>query len=201
MTIRVALAGHRGKTGSALEPALAAAPDVEYVGGLGRFDDVDTFLRDHRPQALVDFTHPSIALDNALAAAAAGAAPIVGTSGLAAEAVDRLEAACAAAGVGGIVAPNFAIGAVVMMHLADAKEQTELRLKQGSDGKIYLGPEGPAPESTDREVVTFDGRLLIMRWVDPDNSTRYGTSVYVRCGAPGTASAKRKTSTSSVPAQ
>ena len=119
MTIRVALAGHRGKTGSALEPALAAAPDVEYVGGLSRFDDVATFLRDRRPQALVDFTHPSIALDNALAAAAAGAAPIVGTSGLAADAVDRLEAACAAAGVGGIVAPNFAIGAVVMMHLAE----------------------------------------------------------------------------------
>ena len=87
----------------------------------------------------------------------------------------------------------------VMMHLADAKEQTELRLKQGSDGKIYLGPEGPAPVSEDREVITFDGRLLIMRWVDPDNATRYGTSVYVRCGAPGTASAKRKTS--SVPAQ
>lgn len=119
MTVRVALAGRRGKTGSALEPALAAAPDVEYVGGVGRGDDLAAFLRERRPQALVDFTHPSAALDNALAAASAGAAPIVGTSGLAAEAVDRMEAACAAAGVGGIVAPNFAIGAVLMMHLAE----------------------------------------------------------------------------------
>jgi 4-hydroxy-tetrahydrodipicolinate reductase len=119
VTVRVALAGHRGKTGSALEPALAAAPDVEYAGGVGRGDDLAAFLRDRRPQALVDFTHPSVALDNALAAAAAGAAPIVGTSGLSADAVDRIEAACAAAGVGGIVAPNFAIGAVLMMHLAE----------------------------------------------------------------------------------
>jgi 4-hydroxy-tetrahydrodipicolinate reductase len=119
VTTRVALAGNRGKTGSALEPALAAAPDVEYVGGVGRGDDLTEFLRERRPQALVDFTHPSVALDNALAAAAAGAAPIVGTSGLAAESVDRLEAACAAAGVGGIVAPNFAVGAVLMMHLAE----------------------------------------------------------------------------------
>jgi 4-hydroxy-tetrahydrodipicolinate reductase len=119
VTIRVALAGHRGKTGSALEPALAAAPDVEYVGGVGRGDDLAAFLRERRPQALVDFTHPAVALDNALAAASAGAAPIVGTSGLAAEAVDRLEAACGAAGVGGIVAPNFAVGAVLMMHLAE----------------------------------------------------------------------------------
>jgi len=117
--IRVALAGHRGRTGSALVPALEAAADVDYVGGLGSRDDLGALLRDRRPQALVDFTLPGVALDNALAAAAAGAAPIVGTSGLSAEAVDRLEAACRDAGVGGIVAPNFAIGAVLMMHLAD----------------------------------------------------------------------------------
>jgi 4-hydroxy-tetrahydrodipicolinate reductase len=117
--IRVALAGHRGRTGSALLPALAGAPDVEYVGGVGREDDLAALLRDRRPQALVDFTHPAAALDNGLAAAAAGAAPIVGTTGLSAGAVDRLEAACRDAGVGGIVAPNFAIGAVLMMHLAE----------------------------------------------------------------------------------
>jgi len=117
--IRVALAGYRGKVGAALEPALVAAPDVEYVGGVGRGDDLAVLLRERRPQALVDFTHPSVALDNALAAAAAGAAPIVGTSGLSREAVDRLDAACLTAGVGGIVAPNFAVGAVLMMHLAE----------------------------------------------------------------------------------
>jgi hypothetical protein len=81
----------------------------------------------------------------------------------------------------------------VLMHLADAREPQELRLKLGTDGRPYLGPEGPAPDARDREVVTFDGRLLIMRWVDPDISSRYGTSVYVRCGAPGTAATKRKT--------
>ena len=81
----------------------------------------------------------------------------------------------------------------LLMHLADAREPQELRLKLGSDGRPYLGPEGPAPDARDREVITFDGRLLIMRWVDPEIATRYGTSVYVRCGAPGTAATKRKT--------
>ena len=117
--IKVALAGHRGKTGSALMPALTAAVDIEFVGGVGRDDDLAAFLRDSQPRALVDFTHPAVALDHALAAVTAKAAPIVGTSGLAGGAVDRLEAACSAAGVGGIVAPNFAIGAVLMMHLAE----------------------------------------------------------------------------------
>ena len=119
MPIKVALTGHRGKTGSALVPSLTAAPDIEYVGGVGRKDDLQAFLEEQRPQALVDFTHPTGALQNALAAVAARAAPIVGTSGLSTEAVDRLEAACREAGVGGIIAPNFAIGAVLMMHLAD----------------------------------------------------------------------------------
>jgi 4-hydroxy-tetrahydrodipicolinate reductase len=117
--IRVALAGHRGRTGSELARALAAAPDIDYVGGAGRGDDVAALLLDRRPQALVDFTHPSAALANGLAAVAAGAVPVVGTSGLEPEAVDRLEAACHRAGLGGIVAPNFAVGAVVMMRLAE----------------------------------------------------------------------------------
>jgi 4-hydroxy-tetrahydrodipicolinate reductase len=117
--IRVAMAGHLGKAGSALLPALRTAPDIEYVGGVSRGDDLTAFLRERRPRALIDFTHPASAESNALLAVAAGAAPVVGTSGLAAEAVDRLESACAAAGVGGIVAPNFAIGAVLMMHLAE----------------------------------------------------------------------------------
>jgi hypothetical protein len=76
--------------------------------------------------------------------------------------------------------------------LRSAREQHELRLKLGSDGKIYLGPEGPAPEPRDREVITFGGRLLVMRWVDPEIAGRYGNSIYVRCGAPGTAATKGK---------
>jgi 4-hydroxy-tetrahydrodipicolinate reductase len=117
--IRVLLAGHRGQVGAALEPALAAAEGIEYVGGVGRGDDLATALRENRPEVLVDFTHPGAGLDNALAAVAAGAAPVVGTSGIAPEGVDRLERACAEQGVGGIVAPNFAVGAVLMMWLAE----------------------------------------------------------------------------------
>jgi 4-hydroxy-tetrahydrodipicolinate reductase len=116
--IRVALAGHRGKTGAALVPSLASAPDVEYVGGVGSADDLSAFLRERRPDALIDFTRPAAALGNALAAVDAGAAPVVGTSGLSDEAVERLEAACREAGLGGVVAPNFAVGAVLMVHLA-----------------------------------------------------------------------------------
>jgi 4-hydroxy-tetrahydrodipicolinate reductase len=117
--IKVAVAGHRGKVGSILAAAFEADPGIEYVGGVGHGDDLGAFLRAHRPQALVDFTRPSEALHNALAAVAAGAAPVVGTTGMAADGVDRIEAACKEKRLGGIVAPNFAVGAVLMMHLAE----------------------------------------------------------------------------------
>ena len=46
-----------------------------------------------------------------------------------------------------------------------------------------MGPEGPPAIQQDREVVTFDGRVLVLRWMDPEVASRYGTGVYVRCGA------------------
>jgi 4-hydroxy-tetrahydrodipicolinate reductase len=117
--IRVAVAGHRGKVGSILTAAFEAEPGIEYVGGVGRGDDLAAFLRAKRPRALVDFTRPSEALRNALTAVAAGASPVVGTTGMSADGIDELEAACLKKGLGGIVAPNFAVGAVLMMHLAE----------------------------------------------------------------------------------
>lgn len=117
--IRVALAGHRGKVGSIVVPALQNEPDIEYVGGIGHGDDLAAFLHEKRPRVLVDFTRPAEALHIALAAVAAGASPVVGTTGIPADGVDKLETACKDKGLGGIIAPNFAVGAVLMMHLAE----------------------------------------------------------------------------------
>jgi 4-hydroxy-tetrahydrodipicolinate reductase len=117
--IRVAVGGYRGKVGSVLAAAFAADPGLEYVGGVEQGDDIQAFLNEKHPRAFVDFTRPQDALGNALAAVASGASPVVGTTGIPLEGVDRLEAACRDRKIGGIVAPNFAVGAVVMMHLAD----------------------------------------------------------------------------------
>lgn len=73
----------------------------------------------------------------------------------------------------------------VMMHLADERQASELRLKGSADGKNYIGPEGEAGVPQDREILSFDGRVLITRYVDPDAANRYGNMVYVRCAARG----------------
>jgi hypothetical protein len=71
----------------------------------------------------------------------------------------------------------------VMMHLADDAKPSELRLKGAPGGKTYVGSEGPPASQQDREVIVFDGRMLVLRWMDPEVASRYGTAVYVRCGA------------------
>jgi hypothetical protein len=72
----------------------------------------------------------------------------------------------------------------VMMHLADQRQQTELRLKGSPSGKNYIGPPGePGGSPQDREILTFDGRVMVTRYVDPDAGNRYGNMVYVRCAA------------------
>jgi hypothetical protein len=71
----------------------------------------------------------------------------------------------------------------VIMHPADQATPQELRLKGSPSGKNYIGPAGPAGAEQDREIVSFDGRVLITRFVDPEVAGRYGTSVYVRCSA------------------
>lgn len=69
----------------------------------------------------------------------------------------------------------------VIMHLADEATPQELNLKGSQSGKNYIGPPGPAGGEKDREIVSFDGRVLQTRFIDPDANSRYGTMVYVRC--------------------
>ncbi|HTG06624.1 MAG TPA: hypothetical protein VK635_21545 [Bradyrhizobium sp.] len=71
----------------------------------------------------------------------------------------------------------------VIMHLADQATPQELRLKGSPSGKNYIGPPGPAGGEQDREIISFDGRVLVTRFIDKDAATRYGNMVYVRCGA------------------
>jgi hypothetical protein len=71
----------------------------------------------------------------------------------------------------------------VMMHLADQRQPSELQLKGSPQGKDYIGPgTEPGGGAQDREILSFDGRVLVTRYVDPDAAKRYGNLVYVRCG-------------------
>jgi 4-hydroxy-tetrahydrodipicolinate reductase len=114
-TIRVAVAGAAGRMGQAVCDAVAGADDMELVA---RVDPaLDTTLAQalsERPDVLVDFTVPTTAVANAREAVAAGVHVVIGTTGF-----DPGELSDAT-GANIFIAPNFAIGAVLMMQFAAA---------------------------------------------------------------------------------
>jgi hypothetical protein len=70
-----------------------------------------------------------------------------------------------------------------MMHVADDPKLYELRLKGTTAGKTYLGFEAPPGDPQDREILSSTDKIVTMRFIDADANRRYGTFVYVRCGA------------------
>ncbi len=112
-SIRVAVAGAAGRMGETVCRAVEGAPDMELVA---RADPaLGTSLADalgQRPDVLVDFTVPSTAVANAKQAIAAGVHTVIGTTGFDPDEFRGLT------GANVFIAPNFAIGAVLMMEFA-----------------------------------------------------------------------------------
>jgi hypothetical protein len=73
-------------------------------------------------------------------------------------------------------------GGGVSMLGHDNPRPQDMTTKGTVEGKTYVGPPGDPAGTDDREIVSFDGRVLILKWVDPEIAGRYGTMVLVRCG-------------------
>ena len=110
--MKVVLYGARGKVGAALAPRLEEAGYE--VTRVGRGDNVEAAGHD----AAVDFTRPDAARANVERALAACVPTVVGTTGLGDGDVRALDSRAREAGVACFVAPNFALGAVLMMRFA-----------------------------------------------------------------------------------
>jgi len=83
----------------------------------------------------------------------------------------------------------------------DNPQMQDMTLKGSAEGKTYVGPSSVPAGTDDREVVSFDGQVLILKWVDPEVAGRYGNMVLVRCsaGPERTARAKRRSASVSRP--
>jgi hypothetical protein len=90
----------------------------------------------------------------------------------------------------------------VMMLGHDNPQIQEMVLKGSTEGKTYVGPGDQPAGVDDREVVSFDGKTLILKWVDPEVAGRYGNMVLVRCDSrTRTASAAKKRAADEAPPQ
>ncbi|HOA15425.1 MAG TPA: 4-hydroxy-tetrahydrodipicolinate reductase [Bacillota bacterium] len=135
--IRVMVTGACGKMGREVVKAVSAQQDMQLVGAVDRTgcgDDigrvcglgelgikvlptVDEAIKSAKPDVMVDFTVAEAAAANVERAIANGVRWVVGTTGMPRATIDELVDRSKQAGLGGLLAPNFAIGAVLMMHM------------------------------------------------------------------------------------
>ena len=95
--------------------AVSKDPDLDLVAQTDLGDKLPEIIDQTKAQVVVDFTTAAAAMKNADSIIESGARPVIGTSGLLPEQVAELQKLCNKQNLGGIIVPNFAIGAVLMM--------------------------------------------------------------------------------------
>ena len=116
--LRVAVLGARGKVGREICKAVTDADGMELVAEIDAGDPIERLV-ETGAQAVVDFTHPDVVMGNLEFCVRHGIHAVVGTTGFDDERLATLEGWLAeSAGTGVLIAPNFSIGAILMMRFA-----------------------------------------------------------------------------------
>lgn len=192
--IKVVVQGALGRVGQEVVKAVCAESEMQLVGavdlkvtqdslalpdGSGSVPfsaDIGYILTSCQPEVLVDFTIASAIMPTVRIATERGVSLVIGTTGLTKEDLNEIDRLATAHKVGAVVAPNFALGAVLMIHLAkiaakyldyaeiielhhhlkaDAPSGTALataRAMAVARGKPFLQPTGKAAESRGQQV-------------------------------------------------
>jgi len=178
--IKVVVYGASGRMGQEVVKAVCQEPETQLAGavelqapgdcltlpdGSGTVPfsaDLDSILSSCRPDVLVDFTIAKATMPAVRAAAEHGVSMVIGTTGLSADDIGEIERLAVAHRIGVVVAPNFALGAVLMIHLAriagkylDYAEIIELHHERKVDA-----PSGTAL-STARDMAAARGRPFL----------------------------------------
>ncbi len=134
--IRVAVNGASGRMGQEVVKAVCLDPDTRLVGAIERnisdgfllFPDgsgkvpfsssLEKILEECRPDVMVDFTIAPVTMPSALKALQHGVNLVIGTTGLTQDEINQIDKLAREKGKGAVLAPNFALGAVIMTYLS-----------------------------------------------------------------------------------
>ena len=162
MTIKVIIAGFKGKMGSTAVQMVKDDQELELAALLDPFaaeeevDGVPVFqskedLVGFEADVWVDFTTPKFAYENTRFALENGFAPVVGTTGFSPEEIQELTSLSEEKKLGGLIAPNFAIGAILLMQFATqaAKYFPHLEIIELHHDKKKDAPSGTAVKTAE----------------------------------------------------
>src|SRR3990167_2080902 len=118
MKPKIIVNGAQGKMGRIITAQIETVSDFELVASTDRDDDLADTIDRTRADIVIDFTTPQAIFSNAQTIIAGNARPVIGTTGLTLVQIEELTQQCHTKKLGGIIAPNFSIGAVLMMKYA-----------------------------------------------------------------------------------
>lgn len=177
MVVRVAIAGARGRMGATAISALAKTTDLQFVAvldykyegqflhngevsaeksGVPIYTSFEQLVEEQKVDVLIDVTTPTTVFANASKALSLGVHSVIGTSGLTEEELEQLEKLSTSKGLSCIIAPNFSIGAVLMMKFAQqaARFLGDVEIIEMHHDRKLDAPSGTAVKTADliREV-------------------------------------------------
>lgn len=139
--------GARGRVGLEVCKAVEAAPDLELVAALDKDDAIEGL---QGAEVVVDFTHPDVVMGNLEWAIAHGVHPVVGTTGFEAGRLETVRGWLAKfPGTNCLIAPNFGIAAVLMMHFA---QQAAKHFESIEIVELHHPNKADAPSGTARRT-------------------------------------------------
>lgn len=116
--MRVGVLGAKGKVGATMVQAVEAAEDLTLSAGVDAGDEL-SLLTESQTEVVIDFTHPDVVMDNLKFLIDNGIHAVVGTTGFTWERIEQVESWLKDKPEAAVlIAPNFAIGAVLSMHFA-----------------------------------------------------------------------------------
>lgn len=158
MAIRIIINGAKGKMGAIALETLNHHPEFEVVAALNRADNLENAIKTNDPDVVLDLTTAESVYHNAKIIIQQNAHPVIGTSGLLDDQIRALRVLCDNQQLGGIIVPNFSIGAVLMMHFAAkaAAFMSEVEIIEAHHQNKLDAPSGTALKTA--EMIAFARR-------------------------------------------
>lgn len=183
--LAVAVVGARGRLGALACEAIGAAADLELVARLSREDVLEEALPASGARVVLECTRAGLGYEHARRILALGLRPVVGTSGVSLEETRALDETARAAGLGGIVVPNFSLGMWLLQRAAleAARHLERCEIIEMHHERKKDAPSGTALDTAERiRAVRGDGRAVPIHSVRLPGSYAHQVLIF---GAPG----------------
>jgi len=147
----VIINGAKGKMGTTTVAALQQQAEFHLAACLGADDDLGKAIRDTQAKIVIDFTTPHCVFANSKTIIEHNARPVIGTTGLSLAEINELSSLCQKKSLGAIIAPNFSLGAILMMRFAKeaAKFLPNVEIIEMHHEKKLDAPSGTARKTAE----------------------------------------------------